>query len=390
MAWRGAVACAMLLLAGASARADEPPLQALARAVGPGQGVYADAPDGSVLVAQAESRAVHPASVTKVATTLALLQRLGPSHRFETRVLATGPERDGRLDGDLVVEGGNDPCFVFESAFLVLERLRASGVRTVGGRMRVRGPFLFNWQPDPDGRRLARALSGSDGAAAWATLGDPQPLTQAGLRFRPTGATAAAGTDERDVLRLRSPPLLHVVKWLNGYSNNVFHYASASIGGPAAVETIARASVPDAFRDEITIENGAGGGTTNRLSPRVAVALLRALDRTLIATQHTVTDVLPVSGVDPGTLHERLLDRPRFVVGKTGTFGSVGASALAGLVRSRRYGTVAFAVLNHGVAVPEARKRQDAFVRDLLAAVDAEPWEYGEAARPIYAEAIVE
>jgi D-alanyl-D-alanine carboxypeptidase/D-alanyl-D-alanine-endopeptidase (penicillin-binding protein 4) len=370
-------------------RAAEPPLQALAREhVGADQGVYVDAEDGTVLASNVAERAVHPASVTKVATSLALLDRLGSDHRFATRLGATGPVRDGRLAGDLVVHGGNDPFFVYESAFLVLERLRTLGIRQVAGRIRAEGPFLFNWQPDPTGARLARTLRGRDGAAAWAAVGDGTALVRAALEIGE--ARTGAATAEHDLLVHRSPPLLHVVKACNGFSNNVFHYASDAIGGPHAVEAVARASVAPELRDEITIDNGAGAGTTNRLSPRAAAAILRALDRRVQALGHRITDVLPVSGVDPGTLEHRLLDRRRYVVGKTGTFGSVGASALVGLVRSRRYGVVAFAVLNHGVPVPEARKRQDAFVRALLDAVDAESWPYETPTRPTYTLATVE
>src|SRR5262249_14315323 len=151
------------------------------------------------------------------------------------------------------------------------------------------------------------------------------------------------------VVTHRSPDLVHVLKSCDGYSNNVLHYASDSIGGPHAVEAIARAEVPEALRGEITIDNGAGGGATNRISPRAAVALLRKLETHTREIGRQITDILPVSGVDPGTLKERLLDRRRYVVGKTGTFGQFGASALVGLLRSPRYGTVAFGVLNHGV-----------------------------------------
>jgi D-alanyl-D-alanine carboxypeptidase/D-alanyl-D-alanine-endopeptidase (penicillin-binding protein 4) len=385
---RWVVAMLGLALVSTPVLAAEPPLEPLARThVGADQGVYVDAEDGTVLAASAAERAVHPASVTKVATSLALLDRLGPDHRFATRVGATGPVRDGRLAGDLVVHGANDPFFVYESAFLVLERLRALGIHRVTGRVRVDGPFLFNWQPDPTGARLSRTLRGRDGAAAWAAVGDGITLARARLELGDASSGAAA---EHDLLVHRSPPLLHVVKACNGFSNNVFHFASDAIGGPKTVEAIARANVPAAMRDEITIDNGAGGGTTNRLSPRAAVAILRALDRRVQALGHTITDVLPVSGVDPGTLEKRLLERRRYVVGKTGTFGSVGASALVGLVRSRRYGVVAFAVLNHDVPVPEARKRQDAFVRALLDAVDAEPWPYETPTRPTYTLADVE
>src|SRR5262249_35500064 len=150
----------------------------------------------------------------------------------------------------------------------------------------------------------------------------------------------ALGSDTpRRLLVYRSPPLLHVVKMLNCYSNNVFHLVSPVVGGPPAVQAFAREHVPVAMRDEIIIDNAAGGGETNRLSPRAAVALLRALMREVKEEGHELSDVLPVSGVDPGTLDERLLEpstHRRMVVGKTGTFGSVGASALAGVLRSAR------------------------------------------------------
>ncbi|HEX2486197.1 MAG TPA: D-alanyl-D-alanine carboxypeptidase, partial [Myxococcota bacterium] len=105
-------------------RTPAAPASALARAlaqdaralVGADQGVYVEAADGTVLVAQAASRAVHPASVSKVPTTLALLRALGPDHRFETRFSAAGPIADGVLQGNLLVEASGDPFFVDENA----------------------------------------------------------------------------------------------------------------------------------------------------------------------------------------------------------------------------------------------------------------------------------
>src|SRR5262249_33576749 len=145
----------------------------------------------------------------------------------------------------------------------------------------------------------------------------------------------------------------HILKSFNCYSNNVFHLVAPQIGGTSVVEAIARAKAPtDA--GEIVIENGAGAGTTNRLSPRAATALLVALERTLKERSLSLADILPVSGIDPGTLEERLVTNPShrgMVVGKTGTYGDVGASALAGVIRTRRYGEVAFAVLDSWVPV---------------------------------------
>src|SRR5262249_28754169 len=156
--------------------------------------------------------------------------------------LAAGPIDDGRLAGDLVVVGDDDPFFVYESAFQVLRRLRALGLREVDGRVVVRGAFLFNWQPDADGRRLAAAPAGTDRRRAWQADDAHASLAAVALRITRAHEPDAA---ERPLLAYRSPVLLHVVKALDGYSNNVFHYASDAIGGPHAVQATARAVVPE-------------------------------------------------------------------------------------------------------------------------------------------------
>lgn len=374
---------AVLVLASAPA-SGEPLLQADAvRLVGADQGVYARAADGTVLAEVVADRPVHPASVSKVATTLALLQRLGPEHRFETRLWAGGPiDARGVLGGDLVVEAGGDPFLVYESAFLMLDALGEQGVRRVAGRVACSGPLFFNWKPDPAGRGLERALAGRDGAGAWASARsldagvEAASLAAAALPFgaEPGGALPGGAP----LVVYRSPTLRAITKALNCYSNNVFHPLADRIGGPAEVERVARATVPPEQQGEIVLQNGAGAGTVNRLSPRAVVAIMDALGRELARHHLDLVDVLPVSGIDPGTLRVRL-DGPGergVVVGKTGTYGSVGACALAGVVSTERFGRVTFAVLNRGVDVPEARRRQDAFVRAILAAGGAKPLDY--------------
>lgn len=348
---------------------------------GPGQGVLVEAEDGTILGAQAESHPVHPASVTKVATTLVLLERLGPEHRFATRLLARGEFRDGVLDGDLIVESGGDPFFVSEHARAIGRRLRGIGLRTVNGSLLVRGPFLFNWQPDAAGDRLRAALAGEPSADARAEAdGGRDEVGPGEIVLRIDGSPPGRDLPkawERVLATHRSPPLRLILKALNGYSNNVFRPLSNCVGGPAAVEAFVRELLSEEMRDEVRIDDAAGGGKTNRLSPRAAVAVLAALERALRGHGLDLPDVLPVSGIDPGTLRERFA-RPEelgTVVGKTGTFGEVGASALVGAVRTRAYGRIRFAILNAGLPVAEARARQDAVVRALLAhAGGAHPW----------------
>ena len=204
--------------AAANAMPTDPPLQAAARdLVGDGQGVYVEAADGTILATQAADRPVHPASVTKVVSSLALLERLGPEHRFETRISAAGDVRDGRVLGDLVIDAAGDPTLVYENVFLLLAKVRSLGVRGVAGGLAVRGPLLFNWKPDPKGERLQRALAGRDGSGAWAAVRGRVPsrasLREAGLVFE--GGDGGTGTGLQALAINQSPPLVRILKWLN-------------------------------------------------------------------------------------------------------------------------------------------------------------------------------
>ncbi|HVW68659.1 MAG TPA: D-alanyl-D-alanine carboxypeptidase [Steroidobacteraceae bacterium] len=372
--------------------------------LGPGQGVYVETADGTVLVAQAASVAVHPASVSKVPTTLALLRKFGPDHRFVTTFAGSGHIFDGTLYGDLSVESDGDPSLVDEDALLVAERLKSLGIHRVVGALRLRDPLTFDWQPDGTGNSLRRALSGQTPAAAWQAvreLGAADPAPTPGILFSASVTTLpptpAPGTrvielvDRQPLVIYRSQPLVSLAKSLNDYSNNIFKPFADAAGGAAAVESLARSAVPRDMSGEIVLGDGAGTDPANRLSPRAAVRLLRALEQELATTGHMLFDILPVAGVDAGTLHDRLNGPSEAgrVVGKTGTFGDYGASALIGAIHTTDRGTVYFAILNHDVPVPQARLRQDRFVRVLLAKLHSAPWSYERDLRPAVARAEV-
>ena len=386
---------------GAAARAPASLADQARSILGAGQGVYVEAADGTVLLAQAEHRAVHPASVSKVPTTLALLRKLGPDYRFTTRFLAAGPLHADTLEGDLVIDGGNDPYFVDENALLVAQRLNQLGLQHVTGSLRALAPLTFDWQEADAAPRLQQVLAGHFPPAAWAAIQALQSTASAPPALRFDGATAATATaaaaaaaaaPPRILLVHHSQTLLELAKQLNDYSNNVFKPLADAAGGAIAVESVARMSVPAAMRAEIRLGDGAGTDARNRLSPRAAVQLLRALEQELARSGHRLVDILPVAGVDAGTLHERLNapDEAGRVVGKTGTYGDFGASALIGAIPTSDRGTVYFAILNHGVPVPVARARQDRFVGALLARLHSLPWPYQRDARPAIARAQID
>ena len=352
-----------------------------------------EAADGTALVSQAAAIPVHPASVSKVPTTLALLRKFGCDHRFTTTFATNGPIRDGTLEGDLIVEGDGDPFFVDENALLVAEHLRQLGVVRVAGILRASG-LTFDWDHD-DGTRLRQTLVGSVPAAAWdavrTELASPTlPLPV--LQFGGDTVTADGALPARVLLRHYSQPLLSMAKALNDYSNNIFKPFAEAAGGAASVQALAQSLLPAQMRNEIALGDGAGTDPANRLSPRAAVKLLRALEAELVQAGHSLVDILPVAGVDAGTLQKRLdgAGEAGHVVGKTGTFGDYGASALVGAVSTTAHGTVYFAILNHGVPVPEARRRQDRFVRALLSRLKTQPWVYTPDLRPAIARATVD
>lgn len=380
----------------APASATEPPLQALARKeIGADHGVFVRAENGAILAALNSTRPYHPASVTKVATTLAFLSRLRPDRRFRTTFLAEGPAAGGTLRGDLIVQAEGDPYFLFANAFRVLLALRDEGIRRVNGAIRVEGPFYFDWTPDPAGRRLKRVWMGRLGAESWPVVtralfsGAVMPLQDYRLRF---GRGAREPDRRRPLVVHGSPPLLRHLKDFNSHSNDNFHEFSYQIGGPEAVQRILRASVSGVPRSAIVIDNAAGDGRNNQMSPRAAVAMFAALERTLRKHGLSFPDVLPVAGVDPGTLRDRLA-APRYrgaVVGKSGTVRVLRIGTLAGVAYTRKYGRTFFAIMTRGVPLWIARERQNAFLRGLLDAAGARPLPPGVAPSPAFMEARLE
>ncbi|MFB6241136.1 MAG: D-alanyl-D-alanine carboxypeptidase, partial [Gemmatimonadota bacterium] len=89
---------------------------------------------GRVLFERAPHRRFVPASNTKIVTGAVALHELGPGHRWETRLLATGPVDDGgTLRGDLWVVGGGDPLLTRDDLGKLIERLRGAGIGRVEG-----------------------------------------------------------------------------------------------------------------------------------------------------------------------------------------------------------------------------------------------------------------
>jgi serine-type D-Ala-D-Ala carboxypeptidase/endopeptidase (penicillin-binding protein 4) len=132
---RAASAALPVELENALARAQVPreALVAVVQEVGSGGGgsTSSNAPAPRLLW-QAD-RAVNPASLTKLLTTYAGLDRLGPAWSWSTPVWLQGSIKQGELQGDVLIKGSGDPKLVLERIQLLLRRVRQMGVRDISG-----------------------------------------------------------------------------------------------------------------------------------------------------------------------------------------------------------------------------------------------------------------
>jgi len=91
----------------------------------------------------------NPASTIKLLTTLAALDILGPTYQWQTRVYALGEVSDGRLQGDLLLEGRGDPFLVTERVWQLLRRLRQAGIYDIEGKLLLDDSFFHVTEADP-------------------------------------------------------------------------------------------------------------------------------------------------------------------------------------------------------------------------------------------------
>jgi D-alanyl-D-alanine carboxypeptidase/D-alanyl-D-alanine-endopeptidase (penicillin-binding protein 4) len=339
-------------------------------------------------------RPVNPASVVKIATTLWAFERLGPDHRFTTRIgirEATrepeGPAVAGTVEGDLVVLGGDDPDFHVENAYLVARALEGQGVREVTGSLLVDERFSIGWEggvagEDPVARArtmaerlrdaldperhdpaMRRAIDDLRRRRGWSATPRPRIVVHGGVGL------LAEGPPPPTLVLHRSNPLPRTLKRLNAYSNNDIERLGRVLGTAADLGALLGQRLEIA-PPPLGSLSGLG---TSRMSCREVVRLLLTLDETCRSTGIGIEAVLPVAGCDPGTL-ERF---PRLaaselrgaIVAKTGTLKETdgGVAVLAGLARTadgdRRF---CIATTGTGAAVQAARAAQEAWLVEVV------------------------
>jgi D-alanyl-D-alanine carboxypeptidase/D-alanyl-D-alanine-endopeptidase (penicillin-binding protein 4) len=148
------------------------------------------------------------------------------------------------------------------------------------------------------------------------------------------------------------------------YSNNFLaERLGDMLGGPYAVARVVQqgAAIPP---NEFSIQTASGLGI-NRVTPNAMMRLLRALRSDLDRYNMDFADIMPVAGVDKGTLENRFDTdfAAGSVVGKTGTLGRTdsGVSALSGEINTVN-GRFLFVIFNQRGSVYRFRTFQNYFV----------------------------
>jgi D-alanyl-D-alanine carboxypeptidase/D-alanyl-D-alanine-endopeptidase (penicillin-binding protein 4) len=329
-----------------------------------GQGVWIQTQDQ--LLANHQGTVPLPAaSLTKVATTLAALETFGPDYRFTTIFGTNGTIQNGRLDGDLVIQGGEDPFFVWEEAIAVGNLLNEMGIRSISGNLIISGRFYMNYKENPleAGELLKQSLN----ANLWGAEASAQHQTLPAGTARPNvvieGSVSTKDFAQEQFIPLvkhNSLPLAELLKKMNQYSNNAMADMFAKAVGGASIVAKKSAEAAGFPQNEISLINGSGLGMDNRISPRAVCAMFLSIENILKPYKMSVSDVFVVIGKDPGILEPRQL--PQLAIVKSGSLDSV--SAVAGALPTQEQGTVWFSIINVGNNLTGFRSEQENLLED--------------------------
>jgi D-alanyl-D-alanine carboxypeptidase/D-alanyl-D-alanine-endopeptidase (penicillin-binding protein 4) len=347
-----------------------------------------DARTGAVLFGHNQKVPVNPASNEKLPVSWAALTRLGPGYQFTTTVLGTGERIGSVWKGDLYLRGNGDPTLTTADIARLAASLRASGIRSVTGRIRG-DETAFDRRRGADGWK--RYFVGGetpplsalvvDRAKGWPALSPPllaaralrDALVAHGMAVTGRPGLGRAPADAVVLATDRSASLSVIVRTMNRDSDNFTaemllkhlgtldgRVGTSARGAKMVLAEMAAAGIPTAG---VRIVDGSGLSSRDRITAETLVAVIRAgLENPRIRTAFVGS--LAVAGRS-GTLRTRLPSLAGIVRGKTGTTNL--SCSLSGIVN----GSVVFAVLQNGspVAFWPARTAQDRFVTALARSV---------------------
>jgi D-alanyl-D-alanine carboxypeptidase/D-alanyl-D-alanine-endopeptidase (penicillin-binding protein 4) len=321
--------------------------------------------NGEVVQSSNANVLFNPASTLKLATSYMALSKYGPETTFQTEVYVDGDiDENGEVLGNMYVTGA-DPLMITARAEQMARELNAQGIRSVKGNLYVTPEF-----------RLNISQGGLDAGKHLRSIWEGHPrkyhhhLVSSGAHLRIFGRVETGdlpGVTTR-VTSMQSPRLCDILKVMLCYSHNgMAEELGAMMGGPKAVNDFVVEQL-GLDKDEVKFSSASGLGV-NRISPAAMSKILFALKDELADHNLSLTSILPVAGVDPGTLERRFtqaIERGT-VVAKTGTLTDTdrGVSALAGLMKTQTNGELLFVIFEQHGSVNKFRRRQEDLVAEV-------------------------
>lgn len=328
-------------------------------------GLYVyDLTDGEPLYAVNAAQRMRPASCQKVVTAVTALNCLKDDYKFTTDFRITGKVNAGVLLGDLIVVGGMDPLVSSTELLQAAASIRQQqGIESIAGNilydlsMREDKEYGWGWCWDDDyGPLSALLVDGKDGfEQKWL-----EALSQAGITVQgnPSNTVRKAGEQARSVYSIRhylDDVLAPMMKNSdNIYAECMFYQTAATTGKKGAGRKEAAQRTEELLKrigldaTQYKVADGSGLSLYNYVSAEMLVAMLGYAWRTESIRQHLLPS-LPIAGVD-GTLQKRMqgTEAQGNVRAKTGTV--TGISSLAGYLTAANGHTLAFAIINQGIA----------------------------------------
>jgi serine-type D-Ala-D-Ala carboxypeptidase/endopeptidase (penicillin-binding protein 4) len=400
------VACAVAALVGAAGVASGAPpdpkatepleprglgskLRRISAQAGSGTGVYVFDPSGNgrvIFTDDAGERRIL-ASNTKLFTTAAALDRLGPEANLVTRVFAeTPPAADGTVNGSLYIVGDGDPTFGDEEVDALAGEIKDAGVSRVTGKILVddtvfdrrRGLGKNPNQPNSYVGPLS-GLSFEFGLVGPGFSSKPEMDAGLALRSALQGRDVSVGRDvdygklpgqlaeAEPIAQVASPPVSELVESTNEPSNNFFaemllKRLAVEPGEQGTTRTGARAvrAYTRSLGSRVRAKDGSGIGRKNKASAEQVGKLLAAMLEEPAADEFH--ESLPRAGIE-GTLSNRMEGTAAEgkCRAKTGTIS--GVSALSGYC-DLAAGPIVFSILMNGIGQNHtgARNLQDRMV----------------------------
>jgi serine-type D-Ala-D-Ala carboxypeptidase/endopeptidase (penicillin-binding protein 4) len=355
----------------------------MSRAGGAAGAYVVDLDTGRTLYSRAPDVPRMPASVNKLYTTSAALERYGAEGQLNTEVLGDAHlDDEGVIAGNLYLRGGGDPSFSRAEARGLARVLAGSGLTAVDGRVigdesrfdSVRGGPASSYRVSSwvgplsglsfnHGYTLAKRPRFQRKPPLYAAQRFERELERAGVFVRRPARIGVAPETAVVLGEWASPRMSVLVTNTNRPSDNYLAEtllkalgADFGAGGTTVAGAAVARSHAAEYGAEPTMVDGSGLSRQNLTTPRDVVELLVGMDQGELAEPMLIS--LAIAGRS-GTLVDRM--RGTAAQGrcraKTGTLN--GVSNLAGYCRSRSGARTAFAILMSNISVWRAHPLQN-------------------------------